>query len=60
MPDRSDEAAIRKICTNYDLTAALNRIDALWGAKPGSPEGDELDILVELVEHYEDEDAPQF
>lgn len=60
MPNQSDEAAIRQIRTNDDLTAALIRIDALWGAQPDSPEGDELDILVDLVEQYEDEHTPQF
>jgi len=37
--------------TDYDL--ALSRIDVLMDAKPGSLEGDELDILVTLVEKYE-------
>lgn len=37
--------------TDYDL--ALSRVDALMDAKSGSPDGDELDILVTLVEKYE-------
>ena len=45
---------IRPIRNDDDLTAALARIDLLWGAESGAPEGDELDILLELVEHYED------
>lgn len=49
---------IRPIRTNDDLTAALARIDALWGKEPGTPEGDELDILVDLVEHYESKHFP--
>lgn len=49
---------IRPIRTNDDLTAALARIDALWGKEPGTPEGDELDILVALVEHYEKKHLP--
>ncbi|WFE75241.1 type II toxin-antitoxin system HigA family antitoxin [Roseinatronobacter sp. S2] len=49
---------IRPIRTNDDLTAALARIDALWGKEPGTPEGDELDILVDLVEHYEGKHFP--
>lgn len=49
---------IRPIRTNDDLTAALARIDALWGKGPGTPEGDELDILVDLVEHYESKHFP--
>ena len=27
----------------------------LWGAKPGTPKGDELDVLMLLVEKYEEE-----
>jgi HTH-type transcriptional regulator/antitoxin HigA len=50
--------AIRPIRTNDDLTCALTQIDTLWGAEPGSPEGNELDILVDLVEHYEDKHFP--
>lgn len=44
---------IRPIRTDEDLTAALQRIDELWGAPDGSPEGDELDVLATLVERYE-------
>lgn len=32
---------------------ALARIEALWGAKRRTPEGDELDLLMLLVEAYE-------
>lgn len=49
---------IRPIRTNDDLTAALARIDKLWGTEPNSREGDELDVLVDLVEHYEDKHYP--
>lgn len=49
---------IRPIHTNDDLTAALTRIDALWGAEPDTTKGDELDILVDLVEHYENKHFP--
>jgi HTH-type transcriptional regulator / antitoxin HigA len=37
---------------------ALKRIEALWGSEPGTPEGDELDILITLVEAYEDKHYP--
>jgi HTH-type transcriptional regulator / antitoxin HigA len=40
-----------RIEANYE--AALARIDALMDAEPGTPEGEELDILADLVEHYE-------
>lgn len=34
---------------------ALTRIDELWGSKPDTQKGDELDVLMLLVEKYEDE-----
>ncbi|CUI85305.1 putative transcription regulator containing HTH domain protein [Cognatishimia activa] len=46
-----------KICsidTNRDLTAALRRVDVVWGAEPGTPNGDELDSLVDMITAYED------
>ncbi|MEQ8552934.1 MAG: hypothetical protein RLQ12_14550 [Cyclobacteriaceae bacterium] len=44
---------IRPIKTEQDYTTAINRIEELWGAKKDTPEGDELDLLVTLVESYE-------
>jgi HTH-type transcriptional regulator/antitoxin HigA len=44
---------IRPIRTDEDHKAALIEIDRLWGAPAGSPEGDSLDVLVTLVERYE-------
>jgi len=37
---------------------ALERIESLWSAKIGTPEGDELDILMVLVEAYESKYHP--
>lgn len=45
---------IRPIRSPEDHKAALTRIEVLWGAEPDTPEGNELDVLVDLVEHYED------
>jgi HTH-type transcriptional regulator/antitoxin HigA len=45
---------IRPIRTEEDHAAALRRIEALWGAAPDTPEGDELDVLATLVERYEE------
>jgi HTH-type transcriptional regulator/antitoxin HigA len=45
---------IRPIRTPEDHKAALRRIEALWGAEPGTGAGDTLDVLIDLVEHYED------
>lgn len=49
---------IRPIRTEADCAAALRRIETLWGAAPGTPDGDELDVLATLVEAYEREHYP--
>lgn len=49
---------IKPIRTEQDYTASMARIDELWGAEIGTPEGDELEVLALLVSKYEDEHAP--
>ena len=49
---------IRPIRTDKDHRAALAEIEKLWGAASGTPEGDKLDILVTLVETYEERRWP--
>jgi len=44
---------IRPIKTEQDYNLSIYRIEELWGAKKDTPEGDELDLLVTLVESYE-------
>ena len=44
---------IRPIKTEQDYNSAINRIEELWGAKKDTLDGDELDLLVILVESYE-------
>lgn len=39
--------------TEAEYNAALERIDALMDARPGTPEGEELDTLVSQIEPYE-------
>jgi HTH-type transcriptional regulator/antitoxin HigA len=46
------------IKTEKDYRAALRRIEEIFGAKRGTPEGDELELLATLVELYEDEAFP--
>jgi HTH-type transcriptional regulator/antitoxin HigA len=46
---------LKPIRNDRELNRALKRIDELWGAKSGTPKGDELDVLMLLVEKYEDE-----
>jgi HTH-type transcriptional regulator / antitoxin HigA len=49
---------IRPIRNQQDYEAALRRVESLWDSKDSSPEGDELDVLVTLVEAYEREHFP--
>ena len=49
---------IRPIRTDKDHGTALAEIEALWGARDGTPEGDRLEVLVTLVEAYEDRRWP--
>lgn len=44
---------IKPIKTKADYRAALKEIEALMGAQPDTPEGEHLDVLVTLVEAYE-------
>ncbi len=46
---------LKPIKNDHGLNRALKRIDELWGTKPDTPRGDELDVLMLLVEKYEDE-----
>jgi HTH-type transcriptional regulator / antitoxin HigA len=45
---------VRSIRNEADYDATLARIDTLMDAAPGSREGDTLDVLVTLVEAYEE------
>ena len=44
---------IKPIKTERDYRKALKEIDNLWNAKPNTSMGDRLDVLVTLVEAYE-------
>ncbi len=46
------------IKNDHEHEAALARIDQLIDAAPGTPEGDELELLATLVEVYEDKQFP--
>jgi HTH-type transcriptional regulator/antitoxin HigA len=49
---------IRPIRTDEDHRSALAEIEKLWGAPEGTSKGDKLDILVTLVETYEERRWP--
>ena len=44
---------IKPIRNDDDLTAALRRLEAIFQAEEQTPEADERDVLVTLVEAYE-------
>ncbi len=48
----------KPIKTEADYKAALARADEIFDAKSGTPEGEELESLVTLIEHYEDTAFP--
>lgn len=49
---------IKPIRTEMDYRAALRAIETLMDARPETPEGDRLDVLVTLVEAYERANFP--
>ncbi len=49
---------IKPIRTERDHAAALQRIERLWGSAQGTAAGDELDVLVTLVDAFERENYP--
>ena len=51
-------ANIKPIRSERDYEAALDRISELMDTEADSPEGDELDVLVDLVELYESKQVP--
>ena len=51
-------ANVRPIRTEEDYEAALVRLEKIFQAEEGTPEGDEVAVLMDLVEHYEDKHYP--
>jgi HTH-type transcriptional regulator/antitoxin HigA len=49
---------IRPIKTRADYRAALKEVEALMAAERDTPEGERLDVLVTLVEAYENKHYP--
>ncbi len=44
---------VKPIRTEADYDAAMEAVEALWGAPTGTPEGDRLDVLATLIDAYE-------
>jgi HTH-type transcriptional regulator/antitoxin HigA len=51
---------LKLIKTKKEYNAALQRVDELFeaGVKKGTPKGNELELLLLLIEKYEDEHTP--
>lgn len=49
---------LKLIKTELDYKQALERLELIFDAKPGTKEGDELEILGILIEKYENEFFP--
>ena len=49
---------IKPIKTENDYSKALERLEQIFDAKIGSPEGDELEVLGILIDQYENEHFP--
>ncbi len=49
---------LKPIRSEADYEANVARLETLMDAAPGTPEGDELEILASLIERYEDERFP--
>jgi HTH-type transcriptional regulator/antitoxin HigA len=49
---------MQRIKNEHEYEAALQEIDTIWGASSGTPDADRLDLLLNLVEAYEEEHYP--
>lgn len=49
---------IKPIRNDDDLTAAFKHLESIFQAKAGTPEADEMEILVTLIEAYENKHYP--
>ena len=46
------------IKSEAEYEAALEHVDSLMSARPGSPEADELELWVHIIESYEESNFP--
>lgn len=49
---------IKPIRNDEDLQAAFRRLEAIFQADEGTPEADEMEVLVTLIEAYENKHYP--
>jgi HTH-type transcriptional regulator / antitoxin HigA len=58
MQQKSKAMNVKPIKTKKDYQQALDRLELIFDAKRGTPEGDELEILGILIDQYENENFP--
>lgn len=49
---------IKPIRNDHDLQAAFQRLELIFQAEEGTPENDEMEVLVTLIEAYENQHYP--
>ena len=52
------QSHIKPIRNDEDLTIAFERLEAIFQAEAGTPEADEMEVLVTLIEVYENKYYP--
>jgi HTH-type transcriptional regulator/antitoxin HigA len=55
---KQEKMNIQPIKSKQDYERALKRLEEIFDATPGTPEGDELEVLSILIEKFEDEHFP--
>jgi HTH-type transcriptional regulator/antitoxin HigA len=49
---------IKPLKTEKDYKSALEHVQRLWNVEPETPDGDDLDVLITLIEAYEEKHYP--
>ena len=49
---------LKPIKTEQDYNQALERLEIIFDAKPNTKEGEELEVLSNLIEEYENKNFP--
>lgn len=55
LDQRGYDMEVGPIRTEVNYAAAIARIEELWGSRPGTSEGDELEVLIKLAWAYEND-----
>lgn len=58
MLQKFNAMTIKPIKSKKDYQLAINRLEKIFDAKPNTTEGDELEILGMLIDHYEQTHYP--